>query len=61
MWVVSAEGGEAVPVETGLDARVQNVSWSPDGQKLAFVGTRGGEPEVWLMEDFLSLVTRGRK
>ena len=50
--------GESVEVETGLDAYLRHISWSPDGQKLAFTGFRYADPELWLMEDFLPLVKR---
>jgi hypothetical protein len=46
-------------VETGLASLdVTNLSWSPDGRTLAFVGSRLVDPELWLMEDFLPLVKR---
>ena len=32
--------------------------WSPDGEKLAFVGFEGGEAEFWFMEDFLPLLKK---
>src|SRR5438874_1237485 len=28
----------------------KNLCWSPDGTKLAFVGTRDGNPEIYLCE-----------
>jgi len=58
LWVVSVDGGEPVEVETGVDAELLHVSWSPDGQRLAFTGYRYGDPELWLMSDFLPLVKR---
>ena len=55
--VVSLDDGIAEEVETNLvDTSICNLSWSPDGGKLAFMGWRGGGPELWLMEEFLSLV-----
>lgn len=53
IWVVSPDGGEPEEIETGLDAKAGHVSWSPDGKKLAFTAIKGGEEELWLMEDFL--------
>jgi Tol biopolymer transport system component len=58
IWVVPVAGGEPVDVKTGLDAILFHISWSPDGKKLAFTGYRYGNPELWLMEDFLPLVKR---
>jgi Tol biopolymer transport system component len=53
IWVVSSDGGEPEEIETGLDAKAGHVSWSPDGKKLAFTAIKGGEEELWLMENFL--------
>jgi Tol biopolymer transport system component len=36
------------------------MAWSPDGKTIAFSGLQGGEPELWLMEDFLPLRRAGR-
>lgn len=56
IWVVSSDGGQPVEVKTGLDSKVTRVAWSPDGKKIAFNAEKGGETELWLMEDFLPLV-----
>jgi Tol biopolymer transport system component len=53
IWVVSLDGGEPEKIKTGLDARVTHISWSPDGKKIAFTASKGGDIELWLMEDFL--------
>jgi len=31
------------------------MAWSPDGKTIAFSAQLGGEPELWLMADFLPL------
>jgi len=55
--VVSLDDGIAKEVETNLvNTNICNLSWSPDGRKLAFMGWYGGGPELWLMEDFISLI-----
>ena len=60
IWTVSVAGGEATAISTGLDGDVLQFALSPDGQRIAFNVPSGQEPELWLMEDFLSLV-KGRK
>lgn len=53
IWVVSLDGGEPEEVKTGLDAKAAHISLSPDGEKLAFTALKGGDTELWLMENFL--------
>jgi Tol biopolymer transport system component len=54
--VVSPDGGQPRKIETGLDARHLKVDWSRDGERIAFTASQGGEPELWLMENFLPKV-----
>jgi len=57
LWAVGVEGGAATEVRTGLaGVRAMYLDWSPDGRTIAFTGSRGGDEELWLMEDFLHLV-----
>jgi len=60
IWVVSKDGREPSEVKTGLDSMADKIDWSPDGKKIAFSASKGGDVELWLMEDFLPLVT-GKK
>jgi Tol biopolymer transport system component len=53
IWVVSLDGGEPEEIKTGLDAKATHLSWSPDGEKIAFTAIKGGDTELWLMENFL--------
>jgi Tol biopolymer transport system component len=58
--VIPAAGGEAEVVQPGFEGAILQLDWSPDGQTFAFTGTTGGEEEVWLMSDFLPLMSRTR-
>jgi Tol biopolymer transport system component len=56
IWTVPIDGGEPVEVETGVlteDAQNLHIDWSPDGKKIVFAASTGGEPELWLISDFL--------
>lgn len=48
IWLVPTAGGEPRQLTRGegSDSRPQ---WSPDGQTLAFISTRGGKSQVWLI------------
>ena len=55
LWVVPLEGGVATEIETGLEgnASILHIGWSPDGKKIVFRASTGGQPEFWLISDFL--------
>ncbi len=55
IWTISLDGGEPVEIETGLDTQPVNLTWAPDGEKIAFTTRKGGEIDLWLMENFLPL------
>jgi Tol biopolymer transport system component len=40
-------------LSTGMDAEPIALTWSPDGERIAFDAVKGGDFELWLMEDFL--------
>lgn len=48
IWLVSTEGGEPRQLTRGegSDSRPR---WSPDGQSLAFISTRGGKTQIWII------------
>src|SRR5271169_3470679 len=48
IWVVSAEGGEPRQLTRG-DGSDTRPRWSPDGKSLAFISTRGGSSQVWIL------------
>ena len=61
IWTVPVAGGAPSEIPTGVSAQVlHGLDWSPDGEKLAFVGFEGGGSEFWFMEDFLPLITKAR-
>ena len=49
IWVVSSAGGEAKAFVTSEKGNNSAPAWSPDGKQLAFVSTRGGSAQVYLM------------
>ncbi|MGD2120430.1 MAG: tetratricopeptide repeat protein [Gemmatimonadota bacterium] len=55
IWITSLGGGRPQELRTGLPetAKLSGFDWSPDGQKIAFMATMGGEAEFWLISDFL--------
>ena len=56
IWITQLDGGAPEELGTGLPegARLNEVDWSPDGEKIAFMVRIGGEPEFWFISDFLS-------
>ncbi|MBC8472380.1 MAG: PD40 domain-containing protein [Planctomycetes bacterium] len=55
IWITSLGGGESEELRTGLpeNAKLIDFGWSPDGEKIAFIASIGGEEEFWLIENFL--------
>ena len=55
IWITSLGGGRPEELRTGLPetAMLSEFGWSPDGEKIAFMATMGGEAEFWLISDFL--------
>ena len=56
IWIAQLGTGLSTELQTGLPeaAMYDGFSWSPDGEKIAFVAYMGGEQEFWLISDFLS-------
>jgi dipeptidyl aminopeptidase/acylaminoacyl peptidase len=48
IWLVPVTGGEPAPLARSEKAE-DTPRWSPDGKKLAFVSTRDGSSQVWVV------------
>ena len=48
LWLLSLETGASRQLTTGL-ARDFNAEWSPDGKLIAFLSTRDGAPQIYLI------------
>jgi Tol biopolymer transport system component len=55
IWINKLDGGVPEELRTGLpnDVRLSEFGWSPDGEKIAFFASSGGDAEFWLVSDFL--------
>ncbi len=54
LWRISAEGGAPQRLGLAMDGRNHGLSVHPDGRRLAFSASIGGnQTEVWVMEHFL--------
>ena len=52
--IMNLEDGSIEDIETGLvDVYIHHLDWSPDGERFVFGGTKGGDKEFWMMENFL--------
>ena len=49
IWLVPADGSEAPYKLTNSNARDMSPRWSPSGQEIAFVSTRSGKPQLWII------------
>ena len=49
IWMVPVKGNRDPRKFTGSDKRDFNPRWSPDGSELAFLSTRAGKPQVWVI------------
>ncbi len=55
IWITTLATGETTELQTGLPENfdLSEFGWSPDGEKIVFVSSMGGEVEFWLISDFL--------
>ena len=49
IWTVPASGGTPTPIITGEKSDT-TPQWLPDGRRVAFISSRGGEPQVYLAD-----------
>jgi TolB protein len=50
IYVMRADGGTSLPLAVTSDGLNEGASWSPDGQKIAFISTRSGSYDIWIMD-----------
>ena len=48
LWLIDLAGGEARQFTMGT-ARDTNPQWSPDGSQIAFLSTRDGKPQIYVI------------
>jgi len=55
IWITPLHGGRPEELRTSLPpgAELTEFGWSPDGEKIVFVASVGGDYEFWLISDFL--------
>jgi Tol biopolymer transport system component len=55
IWITRLGGGRPEQLRTGLPdgAELGDFGWSPDGEKIVFMASTGGDLEFWLISDFL--------
>jgi TolB protein len=50
LYIMPARGGMSLPLIVTGNAHNGGPSWSPDGTKLAFISTRSGGFNIWIMD-----------
>src|SRR5207245_7657675 len=49
VWTMEPDGNKLTDL-TGGDTSYLAPAWSPDGSKIAYVRTTGGDHEIWVMD-----------
>lgn len=50
LYIMPAEGGASLPFAVTPGAHSEGAIWSPDGKKIAFISTRDGNSDIWIMD-----------
>jgi len=50
LYIMPSEGGASLPFAVNPDAHNEGAIWSPDGKKIAFISTRAGNSDIWIMD-----------
>jgi len=50
LYIMSSAGGRSLPLAITRNGHNEGAIWSPDGKRIAFNSTRGGNHDIWIMD-----------
>jgi TolB protein len=50
LYIMPTKGGASFPFAVTPGAHNEGAIWSPDGKKIAFISTRDGNADIWVMD-----------